>query len=60
MPSHEIRLKVGVPIMLIRNIDRAIGLCNGTRLIVSRLSDHVIEGILMFGKCAGEKVLISR
>ena len=60
MSSHEIRLKVGTPIMLLRNIDRAIGLCNGTRLIVSRLSDHVIEATLMAGKCAGEKVLIPR
>jgi len=60
LPSHKICLKVGVPIMLLRNIDRSLGLCNGTRLIVSRLSDHVIEGIIMSGRNAGEKVCIAR
>ncbi|XP_057418945.1 uncharacterized protein LOC130713172 [Lotus japonicus] len=34
IPNHAIKLKVGVPIMLIRNIDQAAGLCNDTRMIV--------------------------
>ncbi|GKD22369.1 ATP-dependent DNA helicase PIF1-like protein [Tanacetum coccineum] len=32
VPNHRLALKVGVPIMLLRNIDQANGLCNGTRL----------------------------
>ncbi|XP_076952023.1 uncharacterized protein LOC143625623 [Bidens hawaiensis] len=32
MPNHRLVLKVGVPIMLLRNIDQKNGLCNGTRL----------------------------
>nr|XP_025676655.2 uncharacterized protein LOC112776643 [Arachis hypogaea] len=35
LPNHEIKLKVGIPIMLLRNIDHSSGLCNGTRLIVT-------------------------
>ncbi|XP_024962683.1 uncharacterized protein LOC112502897 [Cynara cardunculus var. scolymus] len=37
LPNHKILLKVGVPIMLLRNIDQKSGLCNGTRLRVLSL-----------------------
>ncbi|XP_076918202.1 uncharacterized protein LOC143578525 [Bidens hawaiensis] len=30
MPNHRLLLKVGVPIMLLRNINKKKGLCNGT------------------------------
>jgi len=32
--NHKLKLKVGVPILLLRNLNQSIGLCNGTRLIV--------------------------
>ncbi|KAF7807930.1 ATP-dependent DNA helicase PIF1 [Senna tora] len=60
LPYHELKLKVGAPIMLLRNIDRSMGLCNGTRLILTRMCDHVIEASIMSGKFASEKVLIAR
>ncbi|XP_057426383.1 uncharacterized protein LOC130719790 [Lotus japonicus] len=41
IPNHIIVLKVGVPIMLIRNIDQSAGLCNGTRLIVTALTPYI-------------------
>ncbi|XP_026459022.1 uncharacterized protein LOC113359644 [Papaver somniferum] len=39
MASHKLTLKVGVPIMLLRNISQPDGLCNGTRLIVKQLGE---------------------
>jgi SpoU rRNA methylase family enzyme len=35
--NHKLELKVGVPILLLHNLNQSIGLCNGTRLIVKRL-----------------------
>ncbi|KAF7820632.1 uncharacterized protein G2W53_026087 [Senna tora] len=60
LPYHQLKLKVGAPIMLLRNIDRSMGLCNGMRLILIRMCEHVIEASIMSGKFAGEKVLIAR
>ena len=60
LPNHKILLKVGVPIMLLRNINRAERLCNGTRLIITRLADHVIEGKCISGSNVGSKVYIAR
>ncbi|XP_010474068.1 PREDICTED: uncharacterized protein LOC104753522 [Camelina sativa] len=43
LPNHVLTLKKGAPIMLLRNIDPKGGLCNGTRLIVTQMANHVIE-----------------
>ncbi|CAH9087822.1 unnamed protein product [Cuscuta europaea] len=49
VPNHELKLKVGVPVMLMRNIDHLSDLCNGTRLMVTKLADHVIEASILNG-----------
>jgi hypothetical protein len=38
MPPHRVALKVRVPIILLRNLNVASGLCNGTRLIIRHLA----------------------
>uniref|UniRef100_A0A803MLE5 DNA helicase Pif1-like 2B domain-containing protein n=2 Tax=Chenopodium quinoa TaxID=63459 RepID=A0A803MLE5_CHEQI len=60
LPPHILKLKVGSPIMLLRNIDTSSGLCNGTRLICSRLTDHVIEAEILTGSHKGTRVFIPR
>ncbi|KAM0826907.1 hypothetical protein ACQ4PT_068551 [Festuca glaucescens] len=59
-PHHRISLKIGVPIMLLRNINQSIGLCNGTRLMVTRLGEWVLEAEIMTGIGKGERVCIPR
>ncbi|XP_031124334.1 uncharacterized protein LOC116027048 [Ipomoea triloba] len=60
LPNHSLTLKVGSPVMLMRNIDHTLGLCNGTRLVVTKLGNHVVEGSILAGPNAGTKVLIAR
>jgi ATP-dependent DNA helicase PIF1 len=60
LPNHRLKLKVGVPVMLLRNMGKAAGLCNGTRLIVTKMGKYVIEGKVITGSNIGEKVFIPR
>ncbi|XP_058742091.1 uncharacterized protein LOC131614535 [Vicia villosa] len=60
LPNHLIRLKVGTPVMLMRNIDQSEGLCNGTRVMITKMANHVIEAKIMAGKCCGNLVYIPR
>ena len=60
IPPHNLTLKVGVPIMLLRNIDQSLGLCNGTRLVVTKLGKMVIEAVTINGSNPNEKVLLHR
>ncbi|XP_076950262.1 uncharacterized protein LOC143623182 [Bidens hawaiensis] len=53
MPNHRLLLKVGVPIMLLRNINQKKGLCNGTRLQVVSLGKCVIEAKVVSGTNIG-------
>jgi hypothetical protein len=60
VPNHKIKLKVGVPVMLLRNLDPTSGLCNGTRLIVTKMSRYVLEGKVITGSNIGDTVYIPR
>lgn len=46
--------------MLLRNIDHTAGLCNGTRLVITKLGTYVIEAKILQGKRANETVYIPR
>ena len=60
LPSHTLELKVGAPIMLLRSLNQSLGLCNGTRLVVDKMGDKVIQAKVISGTRIGESVLISR
>jgi PIF1-like helicase/Helitron helicase-like domain at N-terminus/Helicase len=60
LPPHRLSLSVGCVIMLIRNLNKAAGLCNGTRLIVTALHNNSIQANILTGDFVGTKVYIPR
>jgi ATP-dependent DNA helicase PIF1 len=60
LPNHKLRLKVGVPVMLLRNLDKNLGLCNRTRLIITIMRKYVLVGKIISGSNIGDKVFIPR
>jgi ATP-dependent DNA helicase PIF1 len=44
MPPHELKLKIGAIIMLLRNLNTKLGLCNGTRMVVKDLKQNLFLG----------------
>ncbi|XP_021974543.1 uncharacterized protein LOC110869610 [Helianthus annuus] len=60
LPNHRLVLKVGVPVILLRNIDQQRGLCNGTRLQITFLGKRVIEAEVISGGNIGTRVYIPR
>jgi hypothetical protein len=60
MPPHRMAPKVGVPVILLRNFDAALGLCNGTRLIIWYMARRLIIVQIIGGVHAGNIVNIPR
>ena len=61
LPEHRLFLKEGMPLMLMRNLNPKMGLCNGTRLIFEKLHKmHLLECSIVGGDFCNRKVLIPR
>jgi len=50
LPPHNLRLAIGLPIMLLRNMDAANGHVNGARYIITGLSPRIIEAVAVGNK----------
>ena len=59
MLPNVLPLKIGVPIILLRNII-AKRLCNVTRLSVKKMMNNVIEATILTRKFKGESILLPR
>jgi ATP-dependent exoDNAse (exonuclease V) alpha subunit len=60
LPLHKLWLKVGCPVMVLRNINPGEGVCNGSQGIVTRMSNRVLEVRLLTGDHAGNTIFIPR
>ncbi|CAN1164944.1 ATP-dependent DNA helicase PIF1 [Linum perenne] len=60
VPEHILDLKPYVTVMLLRNINPAAGMCNGTRILLTHLGDYVLRGLIVGGNLEGTIVAIPR
>ena len=60
LPPGELWLKPGCPLILLRNLSPPRGLCNGTRSILTRMSNRVLEVKIIGGNYHGKTEFIPR
>jgi hypothetical protein len=60
LPLHKLELKLNQPIILIRNISQAEGLCNGTRLIIRSMHRTFLDCEIAIGKNKGKRYFIPK
>ncbi|CAN0904890.1 ATP-dependent DNA helicase PIF1 [Linum grandiflorum] len=60
MPEHQLKFKQYTIVMLLRNLNPAAGLCNGTRILLTHLGANVIRGLIIGGTFEGTVAIIPR
>ena len=60
LPPHKLTIKIGSPLILLRNINPKQGLCNGTRLVLKQIFKRVLKVEIMNGSHAGKQAWIPR
>ncbi|CAN1242007.1 ATP-dependent DNA helicase PIF1 [Linum perenne] len=60
MPEHQLRFKPYTIVMLLRNLNPSVGLCNGTRILLTHLGTNVVRGLIVGGSYEGTIAIIPR
>jgi hypothetical protein len=60
LPLHKLTLKVGSPVMVLRNLNPAESACNGTRGIITHMTNRVLKLHLLGGDHNGQLVFLPR
>ena len=58
LPAQDLKLKVGAVVMLMRNLNQTLGLCNGTRMIVTKCLKFCVECEVICGSFSGTRHFI--
>jgi ATP-dependent DNA helicase PIF1 len=60
IPPHSLKLKVGCPLILLRNLNPTLGLCNGTRLKLLSYTSRLLSVQILNGSHTGQTTFIPR
>ena len=60
MPPHELRLKEGAVVVLLRNIDVYRGLSNGTRMTINTIGDELLHCTIVAGPYKNKRCVLSK
>ncbi|XP_074346720.1 uncharacterized protein LOC141685525 [Apium graveolens] len=60
LPKHDLKIFVGSVIMLMRNLNQIMGLCNGTRMVVKQCFPNSIVCVILTGSQLGTTHIIPR
>lgn len=59
-PPYELEVKLHMPIIILRNINKNLGICNGTRAIVIGIKPNTIMVRIISGRSIGMKTTLFR
>ena len=60
LPLAKLEVKVGCPVMILKNLNQSREVCNGSREILTRYRSRILEVRLITGQYARETVFIPR
>jgi PIF1-like helicase len=60
LPLFELRLRPGIPVMLLCNLNHSKGLANGSRMVLTRVHSRLLKRRLLSSKFHGQFCLIPR
>ena len=60
LPLAKLKLKIGCSVMILRNLNPSEGVCNGSRAVVTQMSNGVLEVRLLTEEHAGKTTFIPR
>ena len=60
LPPHLLTVKVGCVMMLLRNLNPKIGLCNGIRILIISMTRRTLRGVILTGSHQKRVCIIPR